>query len=82
MLLPGAATPSEEQAYRDTPHAHRGAARTDAKWGLCRREEKSDGTHCKKNLNPVFYARSICHTNDNYFQQEALRWGSGEDNQE
>ena len=24
MLLPGAATPSEEQAYRDTPHAHRG----------------------------------------------------------
>ena len=35
-----------------------------------------------RNLNDVFCAGSICHTNDNYFQQEALRWGSGEDNQE
>ena len=80
MLLPGAATPSEEQAYRDTPHAHPGG-KTDAKWGLCQREEKPTEQSCQ-NLNPVFYAGSICHTNDHDFQQEALSWGSGEDNQE
>jgi len=58
-----------------------GGGKTDAKWGLCQREEKPTEQSCQ-NLNPVFYAGSICHTNDHDFQQEALSWGSGEDNQE
>ena len=80
MLLPGAATPSEEQAYRDTPHAHRG--RQDrCQMGAVPTEEKLTEHACQI-LNPVFYAESICHTNHHDFQQEALSWGSGEDNQE
>ena len=50
--------------------------------GGCAAGRKNLTEHRSQNLNPVFYAGSICHTNHHDFQQEALSWGSGEDNQE
>ena len=48
MLLPGAATPSEEQAYRDTPHAHRGRRQDRCQMGAVPTGGKADGTKLPK----------------------------------